>query len=239
MHCLSEDTKPKAELFLVSRSDPRYLKYRNRHYVENNGCHGQQLHYLVYLNNQQIGIISGASSVYGVRARDEYFGLQTDATIKKTQLCSIINNVVYRIEDAPKNAATQILALWRRQIAHDWNYLYKVEVAGFETFVIESDIDNGKRRSGALYRADNWDLIGLTAGNTKTHRKADGCGGLNAKHKRQQVCKKLIYARKVKGIKLATSYKASWDDPLAVKQLSLRRQDLKLQHVGQLPLLIA
>ena len=225
---------------MVSRSDPRYTKYRNRHYVENNGCHGQQLHYLVYYDNVQIGIISGASSVYGVKARDEYFGISSEISLRKAQLCSIVNNVVYRIEGAPKNAATEVLAQWRREVAHDWHYIYGVKVAGFETFVIEAEIDHDRhetpKRLGALYKADNWQLIGLTAGNTKSHRKSDGNGGMNSKHTRQDVCKKLIFVRRVKGVKLATSYSASWNDPDAAKRLALKRQSLVVHQSGQMSL---
>lgn len=230
-------THPRVDLLLTSRTDPRYLTYRNRHYVSNNGCHGQQLHYLAMYEGRQVGIISGASSVYGVKARDEFFGLSQNKDIKKTQLCSIINNVVYRIENAPKNAATQILAYWRKQIALDWEYLYQVKVAGFETFVIESDIEDGTRqRTGALYRADNWSLLGLTTGNSKSHSKKDGSGGMNAKHTRLSTCKKLIYAKKIDDVPLATHYSPTWNNPIASKQLFVRRQNLFLARSGQISL---
>ena len=35
------------ELIRCKRTNPHYQDIRNRHYVANNGCHGQQLHYLV------------------------------------------------------------------------------------------------------------------------------------------------------------------------------------------------
>ena len=56
------------------RTDPRYVEMRDRHYIPNKGCHGQQMHYLVFEGGQHVGIISGASSVWSVKARDVFFG---------------------------------------------------------------------------------------------------------------------------------------------------------------------
>lgn len=212
------------ELVMCQRTFPAYLDFRNRHYIPNNGCHGQQLHYLVTLDGRQLGVISGASAVYGVKARDQFFGI--DNAKRKIQLNSIINNVVYRVEGAPRNLPSQALAMWRKRVAADWEYLYRVKVAGFETFVIEAEIDDGRTRTGALYKADNWSVLGLTAGNTKSHAAADKAGGMNTAHTRKTVCQKLILARKVKNVPLAESYEATWRDPKAGKALQARRKEL-------------
>ena len=221
------------ELLLCQRTHPAYLQYRNRHYIPNNGCHGQQLHYLVMVDGQQLGVISGASAVYGVKARDVFFGI--DHSKRKVQLNSIINNVVYRIEGAPRNVPSQALAMWRKRIAVDWEFLYQVKVAGFETFVIEADLDDGRTRTGALYRADNWSMLGLTSGNTKSHAAADNAGGMNAAHTRKSVCQKLILGRKIKGVALAESYQATWRDPKAQKAVQARRKELLNRDALKLP----
>ena len=187
------------------------------------------------------GILSGASAVYGTKNRDAFFGLSQDRDQRHAQLSSIINNVVYRLEDAPKNAASQALAAWRRQIAADWEYLYQVKVAGFETFVIEgshndrNELVTDRTRTGALYRADNWQMLGITSGNTKVHSAANNSGGLNAAHTRKEVCKKLIFARKVKGVPLALSYHATWRDPVAQKAVQARRRELLARDEHLLP----
>lgn len=187
------------------------------------------------------GILSGASAVYGVKARDQFFGISKEKDQRHAQLSSIICNVVYRLEKAPHNAATQALALWRRQIAADWESLYQVKVAGFETFVIEgshndrNEICTDKQRTGALYRADNWDMLGITAGNTKSHAAATDSGGMGAAHKRKEVCRKLIFARRVKGVQLAASYQATWRDPRAQKAVQLRRRALLARDEHMLP----
>lgn len=155
------------------------------------------MHYLIMLDEDVIGIISGASAVYAVRSRDEYFGLTKEN--KKVALNCIVNNTVFRLEKRLPNLATQVLAMWRRQVAKDWEDRYGVAVHGFETFVIENDT-----RKGTVYKADNWDYIGETSGSTKTHK------GMETKHERKSTVKKLIFVKKVKGTELCREYHATW-----------------------------
>ena len=229
------------DLALCQRTHPAYVRFRDRHYIRNSGCHGQQLHYLVMIDGMLHGILSGASAVYGVRTRDQFFGLSKEKDLRHAQLSSIICNVVYRLENAPRNAATQALALWRKQIAADWESLYQVKVAGFETFVIEGshndrdELCTDRERTGALYRADNWEMLGLTAGNTKVHSALEDSGGMGAAHTRKTVCRKLIFARKVKRVELACSYKATWRDPVAQKAVQCRRRALLERDAHLLP----
>ena len=209
-------------LVLCQRTDSRYAEFRNRHYISNKGCHGQQLHYLVYVDSIHLGIISGASATYAVKPRDQFFGI-TD----KVNLNSIVNNVVFRLENAPPNAASKVLSQWRKQIAKDWEYLYQVPVAGFETFVIEGNQDESgkvctdRTRTGSLYKADNWTCVGLTQGSTKVHNN-----GMNNKHVRKEVTPKLIFCKSVKGVPLAQTYTPTWRDKEASRLLSQRRKQL-------------
>lgn len=186
------------ELLRCKRTDPVYQDIRNRHYVPNKGTHGQQLHYLIKLDSNVVGIISGASSVWAVKSRDEYFGLNKDN--KKVALPSIINNTVFRLETHIPNLATFVLSRWRKRISIDWEDRYKVKVHGFETFVVEED-----HRKGALYLADNWLYLGETAGSTKTHK------GLNNKSERVSTSIKMIYAKKIPKTALSTSYTPTWN----------------------------
>jgi hypothetical protein len=192
-------------LLRCKRTHPIYQEIRNRHYIENNGCHGQQIHYVIQYENEYIGIISGASSVWAVKARDDYFGLTKDN--KKVALPSIINNVVFRLEKNIPNLGTRILSIWRKRIALDWKERYNVDVCGFETFVIEND-----RRKGSLYLADNWKYLGETAGNTKTHK------GLENKSERKDTCKKMIFVCKIKNKELSTSYTSTWKTKGGIQQ---------------------
>ena len=198
--------KSEIVLEVCSRSDERYLSYRNRHYIPNRGCHGQQIHFLIYYKGEQVGIISGASSVYAVGARDKFFNIPQDKKIKqKRYLPAIINNVVFRLEHHEKNLGTRILSKFRKVSALLWKKLYGVDVIGFETFVIEND-----RRKGALYKADNWVYLGETKGNTKTHDVESQSAGLTTPFKRRSTDIKLIFAIKTKNKIPTSDYVSSW-----------------------------
>lgn len=189
------------QLEFCKRTDPRYQEIRNRHYVPNNGCHGQQIHFLIWYKGDIVGIISGASSVYAVKSRDEFFNIPPDKEIKqKKYLPAIINNVVFRLECHEKNLATRVLSKFRRVAADLWFQLYNVPVIGFETFVVEEDW-----RKGALYKADNWTFCGETIGSTKSHK------GLTNKSERVKTNSKLVYCRWVnKPVVPTIEYVSSW-----------------------------
>ena len=197
------------ELIRCKRSNPEYQEIRDRHYIPNHGTFGQQIHYLIKLDGETVGIISGASAVYAVKARDDYFGLTKEN--KRVALNSIINNTVFRLEKNLPNLGTQILAMWRKQIAADWEAQYHVRVHGFETFVIENET-----RKGCMYKADNWEYIGQTKGSTKTHN------GMQNKSKRLDTEVKLIYVKKIKGTHLCTEYTPTWR--LSAKEKAMLKQ---------------
>ena len=194
-------SKNNLKLIMCKRTDPIYQSIRDRHYVANHSCVGQQIHYLIYLGDAPIGIISGASAVYAVEARDQFFGLNKD---NKVGLNSIIDNVVFRLEYREPNLGTQILSLWRKTIAVDWEAKYHVVVHGFETFVVEE-----KFRKGAMYKADNWIYLGETAGSSKAHI-GENSGLGESKYSRIPTIKKLIFGKKIPGTELCKEYKSSW-----------------------------
>ena len=209
------------ELECCKRTDIRYEEIRNRHYIENKGSHGQQLHFIVWYNSKIVGIISGASSVYAVKTRDDFFGI-TKENRQKFFLPAIVNNSVFRLEYHEKNLATKVLSLWRRVTAKLWEEIYGVKVIGFETFVIETGY-----RKGTLYKADNWVYVGETAGNTKSHK------GLLNPSTREETCKKLIYCKWIKGKPIipTTPYISSWrgetpEEKQRAKELARMKKDI-------------
>jgi hypothetical protein len=207
-------------------TNPKYQEIRNRHYVENHGCHGQQIHFLIWYNKEIVGIISGASSVYAVKARDDFFEIPKSKQVKqKFYLPAIINNTVFRLELHEKNLATCILAKWRKLMTELWEQLYNIPVIGFETFVVETDT-----RKGCLYLADNWTYCGKTAGSTKFH-----CG-LKNKHTRISTDTKLIYC--IKNPKATfpptTEYKSSWKAETEEEKIrALKLKNMRTSFIGK------
>lgn len=201
----------------VKRTNNKYQQIRDRHYVDNNGTHGQQIHFLIHYNGGVIGIISGASAVYAVKDRDKYFNI--NKSNRKEILPHIINNNVFRLEKHIPNLATYILSRWRKLSAKIWEDIYGADVIGFETFVVEED-----HRKGTLYKADNWIELGETTGSTKKH------SGLKNKHKRIKTTKKLIFANKIKDYP-DKKYLSSWraetkEEKIRAKKLKKKRQSL-------------
>lgn len=186
------------KLLRCTRANPIYQEFRDRHYVPNNGAVGQQIHYLIMVDGEWVGIISGGSAAYAVRCRDEYFGINKEN--RATALNGIVDNTVFRLEKNVPNLGTQILSMWRKKIQVDWERTYGVKVAGFETFVIEND-----RRKGSMYKADNWTFVGETQGGTKFHQH-----GVEKSFERGNVAKKLVFCKWIKGGRLPLYYESSW-----------------------------
>ena len=212
--------KELVSLELVQRTNPLYKQFRSRHYIPDRGLVGQQLLYLVFYGNEVVGVIGGASAVFTSQARDEFWDLSTDKDTKTRQLNSIVNNCIFRLEYPAPNLATIVLAMWRKRIATDWKEQYGVEVAGFETFVVEERLWNGKTRNGACYRADNWELQGITK----------GYGDTNVRGREHQdktlKAKKLIYCKRISGKELCSQYTSSWNDKEKTKELSQKRKQM-------------
>ena len=193
------------KLVQCKRTHPAYAQIRDRHYIPNKGAVGQQLHYLIYLDGEIAGIISAGSSAYAVQCRDDFFGISKEN--RQIALNSIVDNTVFRLERNLPNLGTQILALWRRRVCTDWKANYGVDVAGFETFIIENET-----RKGAMYKADNWTFVGETKGSTKFH-----ISGITKQFERVTVEKKIVFCKWVKGGKLATEYFPTWRKPNIVR----------------------
>ena len=198
------------ELLRCKRSCEEYQKIRDRHYIPNHGAIGQQLHYLIYLDNEVVGIISGGASAYSVKCRDDYFGINSDN--RQVSLNGIVDNTVFRLEKNLPNLGTQILKRWRKQVAIDWEKKYGVKVCGFETFIIENE-----HRKGSMYKADNWDFVGYTQGSSKAHDK-----GISNVHHRVESEKKLVFCKRINGVSLPTEYYSNWRNPSICKgQISM------------------
>ncbi len=215
------------KLEFCKRTDERYKKIRDKHYIPNKGTQGQQIHFLIHYKEKIVGIISGASSVYGVKARDNFFKIPKDKKQKeKYYLPAIINNVVFRLEYHEKNLATKVLKKFRKVVSDLWREIYDVDVIGFETFVIEEEW-----RKGTLYKADNWECVGETAGSTKTHN------GMGNKAKRNKTEKKLIYCKWINGKeKIPTKeYISSWRNKTEEeKERNKKINKLKKELLGQM-----
>lgn len=179
------------ELRLCKRTDPYYQHIRDRHYVENHGTIGRQIHYKILRENEMVGIITGASAVWACKPRDDFFGITSGN--RENVISKIICNTVFRLEDNRPNLGSQILAIFRRRVVFDWMRLYDETPIGFETFIF------GEGRFGSLYKADNWTYCGLTSGSAKCKPH----GAYNPGERRETEIKMVFCKRVAKEVKAA------------------------------------
>lgn len=98
------------------------------------------------------------------RKFNEFFQFQdNDHSENSTK---ILNNNVFRIIYPEKNLGTKILKVARNLVRRDYRYKYGDELVGLVTFV-------EKPRTGAVYKADNWNCLGETQGITVRRRGSD------------------------------------------------------------------
>ena len=138
----------------------KYIIENYHSYVPTNASVGRRIDWLIYeddiFGSQPIGMIGLGSSVYpppkdilrrmGV-SKDEY----------RTIFNSIANNWRFCMIKSIPNAGTQILKKLRELAPIAWKDKYDDDLKILITFVAGGN-------NGAVYLADNWEVIGKTAG---------------------------------------------------------------------------
>lgn len=142
------------KLIQTKKSDEQVLYLMSIHYSKPKGFVGRQLIYKIYEDDKFLGVIVGGSATLHLPNRNEFFG-------DTYYLNGIINNNFFHLIEnhSDKNLGTKVLALWRKQVVKDWEERYKDKVIGFESLV-------ELPRTGAIYKADNWTVVGQTKGFT-------------------------------------------------------------------------
>lgn len=220
------------ELEFVKATDPRYLEIRRGHYpteahlaredMTNKATgslksQGQQIHFLVHVDDRLVGAISGGAAVYGVKARDEFFDfpagpdrhkLCIERPCKHDYMQAVVDNTLFRMME-PAVRASDVLKAWRPVTAKLWEEIYGVPVIGFETFV-DGDGPDGDPRSGYIYHYDRWKRLGKTQGRVKTHTKAVGMHGNGEMRTFRNTTQKWLFAKWHQRI-VPSLYESGWD----------------------------
>lgn len=77
------------------------------------------------------------------------------------QFNDVANNIVYCLTNHKnKNAGTKLLKLCRQDAIKWWHERYGDILKAFQTFILPP-------RTGAVYKADNWEEIGRTTGSSQ------------------------------------------------------------------------
>jgi len=146
-------------LELTKKGNKLFATLFLEHYPESKGILGRQLNYFIKRDGMIVGIVGVNSPPINYKKFREYFKTDNEKLF--------VNNNVYRIIKSYKNQATQVLKLLRNIIIIDYKKRYGDDLKGIITFVEPP-------RTGSIYKADNWDYLGMTQGKKMTRRGDHG-----------------------------------------------------------------
>jgi len=137
---------------------------KHHSYVPSARSVGRRIDWLIYhpdyvnaLNvPQAVGMIGVGSSVYPP-PKDLLSYVGMSKSVYKDNFNSFANNWRFCMTTSIPNAGSQILKQLRHHAPIEWEKKYKNFLTHIITFV-------GGGNNGAVYRADNWDMVGQTAG---------------------------------------------------------------------------
>ena len=133
---------------------------KHHSYVPTHRSVGRRIDWLIYEDDmfpsKCIGMIGVGSSVYPP-PKDllQYVGMSKSEY--RGEFNTFSNNWRYCMKESIPNAGSQILKLMRRHAPIEWKKKYGDDLRYILTFV-------GGGNNGAVYKADNWKMVGQTAG---------------------------------------------------------------------------
>ena len=150
----------KVELKLIlTEKDKNTAKniVENHHsYVPTFKSVGRRLDWLIFVDNEIKGMIGVGSSTYPP-CKNVLKKLNINKKKKKKIFNNIANNWRFCMTEKIKNVGTMVLKQLREQAPIEWEKKYGDKLKYLITFV-------GGGHDGAVYKADNWEVIGETSG---------------------------------------------------------------------------
>lgn len=137
------------ELRRVPKADKTFGKLFFSHYPGSKGIPGRSICYLVEYHGQVAGIIGFNSPPKNYGVFNDFFGVGMENHF-------LINNV-FRLVNNEKNLATRVMSIARKDARTVYETKYGDKLMGLVTFVEPP-------RTGALYKADNWQYLGMSQG---------------------------------------------------------------------------
>ncbi len=117
---------------------------------------GRSLRWIIYKDTTILGVISLGSSTYPP-CKDILKHLNISKDDYKKSFNTFANNWRYCLILHEKNLGTKVLKEFRKQSKIEWKKKYGDDLKYIITFI-------GAGKTGAMYKADNWTMIGETAG---------------------------------------------------------------------------
>lgn len=170
---------------------------KHHSYVPHLRTVGRHVDFLIKDDSDYIGFIGIGSATYPP-CKDVLTYLRCSKFEYKDRFNTIANNWRYCLVDNTPNLGTYVLKRFRQYSKYYWKQKYKEDLLYIMTFV-------GDGHDGAMYKADNWSLVGCTSG-IKPHKafsmkwNKDDLNTLFVREKMQEF-KKLIFIKDMKTTK--------------------------------------
>jgi hypothetical protein len=136
----------------------------------------RKMYWLLYENAKLVGVFGLGSAFARPKPVANYM------KERALQFNEVANNIVYALFGCQDmNAGTRFLKILRRDAVVWWRERYGDDLKAFQTFILPP-------RTGAMYKADNWEQLGqTTGGRAQTIRTL--CGEERKKHPEAEIRK--------------------------------------------------
>lgn len=129
---------------------------------------GRQLRYLVASDYGWLGGIGVGSAALYLEGRDEWIGWDAAQRMEHLPRVLNMNRFLIRPQVKCENLASQVLILFSRRVAADFQSCY-----GLRPWLLESFVER-PRYDGCCYKAANWIAVGQTKGRGRNGRHNEG-----------------------------------------------------------------
>ena len=144
----------------IQKAMVKRIIVKHHSYVPTHRSVGRRIDWLIYedddFGSNPVGMIGVGSSVYPP-PKDLLSYVRMTKSEYKDNFNSFANNWRYCMTKSIPNAGSQILKQLRYLAPIEWEKKYKNFLTHLITFV-------GGDNNGAVYKSDNWDMVGHTAG---------------------------------------------------------------------------
>ncbi len=132
------------------------------HYLGSIPKIGETLWYVATYQSQWIALISFSAAALNCTVRDRWIGWSYRHQTGRLKLMTNNSRFLILPAEFNKNLGSRVLSLCLKRLSADWVKQYGHPILLVETFV------DPERFHGGIYRASNWQVLGLTRGFRRT-----------------------------------------------------------------------
>jgi hypothetical protein len=126
---------------------------------------GSRLHYFARSDGREIGCLQFSAAAWALAPRDAWIGWAEAGRRERLHLVANNSRCLILPHVRARNLASRILALAARRLPRDW-----AEEFGYAPVLLETFVD-ASLYQGTIYKAANWQLLGLTKGRGRMDRR--------------------------------------------------------------------